>query len=164
MYETAQQSRAVYNNGRHIASILLTKGLREQYLLNSLLPHAVKCGRFCFCRRQSVFFVCVRNISETAGRICSKFTLKTFGPSRGRVWTSRSKVKGQGHQGQTTAFSALSAASACMWFMFLKTSLASSLFFVFYCFLSANSCLSNCGQVRQVLEKPSLEVARTTLV
>ena len=41
------------------------------------LPHAVNCGRFCFWRRQSVFFVCVWNISETAERICAKFTWKT---------------------------------------------------------------------------------------
>jgi len=37
---------------------------------------------------------------------------------------SRSKVKGQGHQGQKRHFSALSA--AIMWFMFGETSLASS--------------------------------------
>jgi len=27
--------------------------------LGGLLPHAVNCGRFCFWRHQSVFFVCV---------------------------------------------------------------------------------------------------------
>jgi len=37
---------------------------------------------------------------------------------------SRSKVKGQGHQGQKQHFSALSV--ACMWFIFGKTSSASS--------------------------------------
>jgi len=38
-------------------------------------------------------------------------------------------VEGQGHQGQKTAFSALSA--ACVRFVFGKTSLASSLFIYF---------------------------------
>jgi len=33
-----------------------------------------------------------------------------FGPSLGRLWMSRSKVKGQGHYGQKRYFSALSAA------------------------------------------------------
>jgi len=41
------------------------------------LTHAVNCGRFCFWRRQSVFLVCVWNISGTAERICAKFTRKT---------------------------------------------------------------------------------------
>ena len=47
-----------------------------------------------------------------------------FGPALGGVSRSRSKIKAQGHQGQKTAFSALSA--ACMRFLFGKTSLASS--------------------------------------
>ena len=38
----------------------------------------LNCGRFCFWRRQSVFFsVCVCNILGTAERICAKFTGKT---------------------------------------------------------------------------------------
>jgi len=46
-----------------------------------------------------------------------------------RVWSLAQtslnvKVKGQGHQGKKLHFLALSA--ACMWFMFGKTSLASS--------------------------------------
>jgi len=31
----------------------------------------VNCGRFCFWRRQSVVFVCVWTISETAEWICA---------------------------------------------------------------------------------------------
>jgi len=49
---------------------------------------------------------------------------------------SRSKLKGQGHQGQKTAFSALSA--ACVRFVFGKTSLASSSFFPHLFFLTYN--------------------------
>jgi len=48
-----------------------------------------------------------------------------FRPSLGRVWRSRSKVKGHGQQGQKRHFSALSA--ACVPFIFGKTYLASSL-------------------------------------
>jgi len=50
-------------------------------------------------------------------------------PSLGRVWMSRSKVKSQGHQGQKTAFLALS--EACVRFMFGKIFLASSVFLSF---------------------------------
>ena len=74
-----------------------------------------------------VLFVCVWNISVTAERICSQIHIEVvFGPSTGRVWRSRWKVKGQsqGHQGQKRYFSALSA--AWVQFMFGKTSLASS--------------------------------------
>ena len=42
-------------------------------------------------------------MAGTAERICAKFKRKRcFGPSLGRVGMSRSKVKGQGHQGQKT--------------------------------------------------------------
>jgi len=37
-------------------------------------------------------------MAGTTERICAKFTRKTFGPLIGRVWMSRSKVKGQGHR------------------------------------------------------------------
>jgi len=61
----------------------------------------------------------------------SQELLNGFAPnSHGtRVWSltrTSLKVKGQGHQGQKLAFLALLA--ACVWFMFGKTSLASSLF------------------------------------
>ena len=49
-----------------------------------------------------------------------------------RVWylaRTSLKVKGQGHHGQKTACSDLSV--ACVWFMFGKTSLASSFFIAF---------------------------------
>ena len=61
--------------------------------------------------------------------------LNGFAPySHGRrvwslVWTSL-KVKGQGHQGQKRHFLALSA--ACLWSMFGKTSLASSILLVYF--------------------------------
>jgi len=60
---------------------------------------------------------------RTAERICAKFTWNT-------CFVSRSdEFEGEGHQGQKTAFSALSA--ACMQFMFGKTSLASNVYFYF---------------------------------
>jgi len=40
-------------------------------------------------------FVCLWNISVTAGRICASRQIHTeneFGPSLGRIWRSRSKV------------------------------------------------------------------------
>ena len=57
-------------------------------------------------------FVCVLNISETAERICAKFTRKTCLVPHLDKFEGQSTVKGQGHKGQKTAFSALSA--ACM--------------------------------------------------
>ena len=63
--------------------------------------------------------------------------LNGFAPySHGRrvwslVWTSlKVEVKGQGHQGQKRHFLALSA--ACLWSMFGKTSLASSILLVYF--------------------------------
>ena len=56
-----------------------------------------------------------------------------------RVWSlarTRLKVKGQGHQGQKKTFLALS--SACVQFVFGKTSLASSFFFQFCFFIVFN--------------------------
>jgi len=64
------------------------------------------------------FFVCVRNISGTAERICAKFTRKMRLVPRSE--SLKVKVKGQGHQGQKRHISALSA--TCMRFMFGKTS------------------------------------------
>ena len=81
-----------------------------------------------FLRCQSVFFVCARNISGTAERICAKFTRKTYLVPRSDEFEGQTvKVKGQGHQGQKRHFSAHSA--ACVRFMFGTTSLASSLNF-----------------------------------
>jgi len=67
-------------------------------------------------------FLCVWNISGTAEWICTKFTRKTC------LVPLMDKFEGQGQrwrsQGQKRHFSALLA--ACVWFMFIKTSLASS--------------------------------------
>jgi len=69
------------------------------------------------------FFV----LHKTSPEPLNGFAPKSHGR---RVWSLarkclKVKVKGQGHQGQKTAFLALSA--ACVRFMFGKTSLASSL-------------------------------------
>ena len=67
----------------------------------------------------SFFILFVYEISRgTAERICAKFTRNTCLVPRS------DKFEGQSHQGQKTAFSALSA--ACMRFMFGNTSLAST--------------------------------------
>jgi len=61
------------------------------------LPHAVNCIRFCFWRCD--FFVCVWNTSQTAERICTRFTWKTcLVPlsDNFECQGQRSKVKGQG--------------------------------------------------------------------
>jgi len=100
------------------------------YIILILLPHSVNCRRFCFWCRQSVVFCLWWNILGTTERICTKFTWKTcllFGPLLGRVWRSRTKVKG--HQGQKWHSSALSV--ACMRFVFGKTSLASSYKYIY---------------------------------
>jgi len=103
------------------------------------------------------FFLCESNTSGTAERICSVYMFtftnshgRCLCPSLGRVWMSRSTVKGQGHQGQKNALCtpaaceryALAAnnvtqqrtgpfrrcrgviSAACVRFMFGKTSLA----------------------------------------
>jgi len=97
--------------------------------MSHVLPHAVNCGRFCFWRRQSVVFC-----------LCIAGPLNGFAPnSHGRrVWSVdrtslKVKVKGRGHQGQKRHFSALS--TACVRFMFGKTSLA-SMVSTFLCFLA----------------------------
>ena len=94
-----------------------------------LLPHAVNCGRLCFWRSQSVFFLFVYEIYPEP--------LNGFAPnSHGRrVWSLvrtslKVKDKGQGHHGQKRHFSALSA--AYVRFMFGKTSLASSFTAMFF--------------------------------
>jgi len=91
------------------------------------LQHAVNCGRFCFWHRQSAVLFVHETPRETAERLCAKFT-------RRRVWSItqtslKVKVKGQNHQEQKPAFSALSA--ACVRFMSGKTSLP-LVFFVFF--------------------------------
>ena len=89
-----------------------------------LLPHAVSCGKFCFWRRQPVVFW-AWNISETAERICAKFTRKTCLVPRS------DEFEGQGQRSKANVtrdkklhISALSA--ACVQFMFGKISLACS--------------------------------------
>ena len=103
----------VYMNSTCMSKVSFKRKQRD------FLPQAVNCGRFCFWRRQSVFFVCVWNISDVH-QIHSK---DVFGPSLGRVGMSRSKAKVI--RGKKRHFSALLA--AYVRFMFGKTCLASSL-------------------------------------
>ena len=59
--------------------------------------------KFCLWRRQSVVLLFVHEISRpsgTAEEICAKFTRKMCDART----SSKVKVKGQGHQGQKTAF------------------------------------------------------------
>ena len=70
-------------------------------------------------------------------------TEDVFCPSLGQIWISRSKVKSQGHHRQKRHFSAFS--SACVLFMFGKTSLACSSFFVFPMFIRLNKYPSVCS-------------------
>jgi len=69
------------------------------------------------------FFVCVWNISGTAEHICAIFTQKTC------LVPLSDEFEGQGHHGRKTAFFR-PFSLACLWFMFGKTSLASSCCFV----------------------------------
>jgi len=71
-----------------------------------------------------VFCLCMKYLGNGWTNLRQIHKEGVFGPSLGRVWRSRSNVKGQGHQGQKNAFSTLSA--TCVRFMFCKTSLASS--------------------------------------
>jgi len=81
-----------YNVKRHQFTNECLKTLKLQ---GSVLALSVTVFFFLFCLRI--------NISGTAERICAKIHVEdVFGPSLGRVWKSRSKVKGQGHQGQKT--------------------------------------------------------------
>jgi len=102
--------------------------LAHPHSISLSLPHAVNCGRFCFWRRQSVFFLFVYEISREP--------LNGFAPnSHGRrVWSVartslKVTVKGQGQQGQNGIFRPLRR-PACMRFMFGKTYLAFSDFCV----------------------------------
>ena len=72
-----------------------------------------------------VFCLCVKYLGNRWTDLRQIHTEDVFGPLLERVWRSRLKVKGQGLQGQKRHFPALSA--ACVWFIFGKTSLASTL-------------------------------------
>jgi len=75
-------------------------GSDRQWL--KLLPHAVKCGRFCFWRRQSVVFcVCMKYLGNRWTDLRQIHTEDVFRPSLGRLKVS---VKGQGHQWQNGIF------------------------------------------------------------
>ena len=79
----------------------------------AFLPHAVNCGRFCFWRHQSVVFcLCMKYLGNRWTDLRHIHTEDACGPSLGRVWRSRSKLKGQGHQGQKRHF--LAVLAACM--------------------------------------------------
>jgi len=100
------------------------------YLLCTWLPHAVNCvfggGAM------SVTFFSVHEISrEQLNWFAPSSQEDVFDPWLGRVWRSRSKVKGHGLQEQKLHFSAVS--TACMRFMFGETSLASSVVDVVLC-------------------------------
>ena len=97
------------------------------YLFSYLLPHSLLyCGRFCFFLIPSVcgdFFVCVWSILGNPWTDLRQIpTEDVFGPLLGQLWRLRSKVNVTRDK---MAFFGPSA--ACMWFMFGKTSLASSL-------------------------------------
>jgi len=99
----------------------------------------MNCGRFCFFGAVSLWFfcLCMKHLGNRWTDLRQIHTQDVFGPSLGRVWRPRSKLKDQGHQGQKTAFSTLSA--ACVRFVFGQTSLASSSFFLAYSFLPTTS-------------------------
>jgi len=95
--------------------------------VNNPVLHAVNCRRFCFWRHPSVVFLFVYEISPEP---LNGFETNSH---RRRVWSlarTSLKVKGQGHQGQKWHFSTLSV--ACVWFVFGKTSLASSWLCILY--------------------------------
>jgi len=73
------------------------------------------------------FSLCMKYRRFRWTEFCQIHTEDVFGPSLRQVW--RSKAKGQGLKGQKQSFSALSA--ACVRFMFGKTSLTSSLFYLY---------------------------------
>jgi len=50
------------------------------------------------------FFVCMKYLRNRWTDLRQIRTENMFGPSLGRVWRSRSKVKGQGHQGKKRHF------------------------------------------------------------
>jgi len=92
----------------------------------------VNCGSFCFWRRQSVFFV--SNSSGTAERVLALHRIQTED-----VWflareSLKVKVKGQGHQGQKTAWHFPALSMDCVRFMFGETSLASSWLLIYHWF------------------------------
>ena len=103
------------------------------HIFTYLLPHAVKCRRFCFWRLQYVLFrFCIKHLRNHWTDLRQIHTEDVFGPSLGQVWRSRSNVKGQGHQEQKWHFLALSAACVCVLFMFGKTFLASKIWYLVY--------------------------------
>jgi len=77
-------------------------------------------------------FLCMKYLQNRWTDLHQIHKEDVFGPSPGQIWRSRSKVKGQGHQAQKTAFLALLV--ACVWFM-LGTTLASSLILFLFIYL-----------------------------
>jgi len=91
---------------------------------NSILPHAVNCGRFCFWRRHAVVFLFAYEISQEP--------LNGFAPNlHGRWFLARIslkvKVKGQRSVSRETKTASLGPSVACVRFMFGKTFLPAAL-------------------------------------
>jgi len=87
---------------------------------HSFLQHAVNCGRFCFWCRQSVFLF----VYEISREPRNEFAPNSHGRRPRSLARTSLKVKVKVTRDKK-AFSTLSA--AYVWFMFGKTSLASSL-------------------------------------
>jgi len=126
---TEQQTRRLAASAREFpCAKIRPEHRRKRFSLFTarFLPHAVNCGRFWFCRRQSVlFWLCMKYLGNCSTDLRQIHTEDVFRPSLGWVWTLRSNVKGQGHQEHKRHFSAISAARVR--FMYGKTSLASCL-------------------------------------
>ena len=93
-----------------------------RYILTAFLPHAVNGSglRKVLFLAPSIcdFCLCMKYLGNCWTDLRQIHTEDVFGPLHGRVW--RSKVEGQGHQGQKLFFGSF------VRFIFSKTSLASS--------------------------------------
>jgi len=73
-----------------------------------------KLRKVLFLALSMAFYLCMKHLWNRWTDLRQIHREGAFGPSLRRIRMSESKVKGQCHQGQKPAFSALSA--ACVWF------------------------------------------------
>jgi len=86
-------------------NIVLQSTITCVHIFTYLLPHTVKCRRFCFWRLQYLLFCfCIKHLWNHWMDLRQIHMEDMFGPLLGQVWRSSSEVKGQSHPGQKTVF------------------------------------------------------------
>jgi len=106
--------------------VTLAKHISVRYKSSSSIETAV---RIALVLAQMPFLHCVVKEYRVPSKICKSWSdlreihrVDVFGPSLERVWMSRSKAKGQGHEGQKTRLTLLSPPAAHEWYVLAANS------------------------------------------